>query len=442
MQFKAYSLHNFKTIPQVRAFLSEEQIRDIEVVGSVLPFRTNNYVIDELIDWNAVPDDPMFIATFPQKAMLSPTDYRLMRELHDSGADSQTVQDAVRKIRLRLNPHPAGQQEYNTPIMDGETLQGLQHKYRETVLFFPGQGQVCHAYCTFCFRWPQFTKMEELKISSCEVESLVSYLAAHPEVTDVLFTGGDPMTMKAQVMARYIEPLLAPELSHIRTIRIGTRSLTFWPYRFVTDPDAAEMLDLFRKVRSAGKHLSFMAHFNHPVELETEIVRDAICRIQDTGAVIRTQSPLLKHINDAPEVWAELWRRQVALNCVPYYMFIARDTGAQRYFSVPLVRAWEIYQQAFQSVSGICRTAGGPSMSAFPGKVQVLGVSEIHGKKVFVLRMVQGRDPDWVDRPFFAAYDERATWFEDLKPAFGEKEFFFETELQVLLTPGEYEGCF
>ena len=124
-----------------------------------------------------------------------------------------------------------------------------------------------------------------------------------------------------------------------------------------------------------------------------------------------------------------MWKRQVKLGCIPYYMFLARDTGAQDYFAVPLVRAWEIFREAYQRVSGLCRTARGPSMSANPGKVQVLGVSEVMGERVLQLRFIQGRNPDWVHRPFFAKYDEQATWLSELKPFFG-KSFFFEEELE------------
>ena len=69
-------------------------------------------------------------------------------------------------------------------------------------------------------------------------------------------------------------------------------------------------------------------------------------------------------------------------------------------------------------------------MSADPGKVEILGVTKVAGKKVIALRMLQGRNPDWVMRPFFAKYDEKATWLSDLRPAFGDKRFFFEEELE------------
>jgi hypothetical protein len=112
-------------------------------------------------------------------------------------------------------------------------------------------------------------------------------------------------------------------------------------------------------------------------------------------------------------------------------MFLARDTGAQDYFAVELDRAWQIFQQSYQQVSGVCRTVRGPSMSAGPGKVQVLGVTEIKGEKVFALQFLQGRNPDWVCRPFFAKYDPKAIWLDDLYPAFGEAKFFFEDEYPI-----------
>ena len=129
-----------------------------------------------------------------------------------------------------------------------------------------------------------------------------------------------------------------------------------------------------------------------------------------------------------------MWREQVRLGLIPYYMFVERDTGARRYFEVPLVRALQVYQQAIQSVSGLARTVRGPSMSASPGKIQVQAVTEICGEKVFILRFLQGRNENWTQQPFFARFDEKATWLNDLRPAFGEEQFFFEEEYKQILS--------
>ena len=206
----------------------------IEVVGSVLPFKTNNYVVENLINWENVPNDPMFTLTFPRKDMLRPHQYDRMLQTIKSGASKSEIKDVANEIRLELNPHPAGQLDHNVPIMDGEKVFGMQHKYRETVLFFPGQGQTCHAYCTFCFRWPQFVGMDELRFASKQAEHLVEYVSNNESVTDVLFTGGDPLIMKTKILEAYIRPLLESNLDNLRNIRIGSKALAYWPYRFLT----------------------------------------------------------------------------------------------------------------------------------------------------------------------------------------------------------------
>jgi len=427
---KTYTLPNFRDLPQIQE-ISEEKQFEMEVVGNVLPFKTNNYVVEQLIDWNNIPNDPMFVLTFPQKEMLLPHHYEKMASTLKEGADRKKIQEVANEIRLQLNPHPAGQMELNVPTLkDGTKLYGMQHKYKETCLFFPSQSQTCHAYCTFCFRWPQFVGMDEMKFAMKEGEQLVQYLREHPEISDVLFTGGDPMIMKAKIFSSYIDTLLEADLANLKTIRIGTKALSYWPYKFLTDDDAKQSLEIFERITNKGIHVAIMAHFNHLVELSTGSVKEAIKLVRNTGAQIRTQSPVLAHINDDANMWAEMWRKQVKLGCIPYYMFVVRDTGAQHYFGISLVKAYELFREAYKKVSGLGRTVRGPSMSATPGKVLVDGTPTINGKKVISLRFLQGRNPDWVQKPFFAEYDEKAIWLDELKPAFEEK-FFFEDELKA-----------
>lgn len=430
-QLKTYTLHNYQSIPQMTC-IPKEFVRDIEIVGRVLPFKTNNYVIDELIDWDNIETDPIFTLNFPRRGMLDKKYYAIVEKLLDGNAEKTFLDEKIQEIRLSLNPNPAGQ-EHNVPSLGEIKLKGIQHKYPETVLFFPSQGQTCHAYCTFCFRWPQFSGMNGLKFAMKEADLLLKYLRVHKEVTDVLFTGGDPMVMNAAILSNYIKPLLTSDFDHIRSIRIGTKSLAYWPYRYLTDNDSDDIIRLFEEINKSGKNLSIQAHFNHPRELSTGAVKQAIMRIRSTGAQVRTQSPLLKHINDKPEIWAQMWRKQVDLGCIPYYMFIARDTGSKQYFELPLEKCWNIFRRAYQQVSGLCRTVRGPSMSDHAGKIQVLGVQEIKGKKIFILRFIQGRNPKWVDIPFFAEYDPKATWFNQLKPTFGEEKFFFEEDCYKLI---------
>jgi L-lysine 2,3-aminomutase len=255
---------------------------EMRVVASVFPFRVNNFVIDELIDWHKVPNDPVFQLTFPQRGMLDDESYDLMAALLKTNPSSEQVLELAQKIRTKLNPHPAGQMDKNVPELDGETVNGMQHKYKETVLVFPSQGQYCHSYCTFCFRWAQFVG-KATRFNNNDADELHRYLKEHTEVTDLLMTGGDPMVMRTSKVRGYLEALKSPEFDHISTIRIGTKSLTFWPHRYVTDPDADDLLALIKELVDTGKHVSFMAHINHIQELRSPVTLEAIKRIRATG---------------------------------------------------------------------------------------------------------------------------------------------------------------
>ena len=145
-RFKVYTQRNLHKLPQISS-LSKQQQLEIQVVASVLPFRVNQYVADNLIDWSKVPDDPMFRLVFPQREMLEENDYDLISEALKKGLSKLELEGRARIVRAKLNPNPADQMELNLAELDGEILEGVQHKYSETVLFFPARGQVCHSYC-------------------------------------------------------------------------------------------------------------------------------------------------------------------------------------------------------------------------------------------------------------------------------------------------------
>jgi len=401
----------------------KEKLQDIRMSALIFPFKASPYLVDELIDWSCegdIADDPFYRLVFPTMAMLSAEhDAALRLAVATNPLDTKAT---VADIRDALNPHPAGQKELNTPKDAG--LTGVQHKYAETVLFFAAAAQTCHAYCTYCFRWAQFIGDADLRFAQSEAETMFGYLAAHEEVSDVLFTGGDPMFMKTTMLAKYLEPFCDPTfLPHVKDLRIGTRALSFWPQRFTTDSDADALMALLRRVRDeGGRHFAIMAHISTQREVSTDKAVAAIRRLQDEGGcVIRSQAPLMRGINDDAQVWADKWRAEVKLGIVPYYLFVARDTGARHFFDVPLHEAQQIYADAIRSTSGLCRTARGPSMSCTPGKVEVMGVQTVAGVPAFVLRFLQCRDANWIGRVFFAKYDETAVWFDDLVPLDGEE---------------------
>ncbi|CBQ70851.1 conserved hypothetical protein [Sporisorium reilianum SRZ2] len=441
------------TASNIKSILAERapwlDADDFTAAAHVFPMRANNYVVDQLINWDNVPNDPIFRLVFPQPAMLADDQLERLKLALRHNRDGVVLRAIAEQVRAKLNPHPANQKTENVPKDTTEQsdgpLPGIQHKYRETVLFFPTEGQYCHSFCTYCFRWAQFTAVgSEQAFQSKDAHRLVEYLARSRDVSDLLFTGGDPMVMKTKHWQNYLLPILQDKrLGHIATIRIGTKSLAYWPERFVNDPEAASTLELFKRICDSGRHLSIMAHFSHSVELETPLVKEAIRRIRATGAQIRCQAPLIRGINDDPKVWADMWRVQARLGMVPYYMFVERDTGAKHFFEVPLHRAFAIYKTAISSVAGTARTVNGPSMSASPGKIQIVGIVELPSptpgagakdpthEKVFVMRFLQARNPAWCRETMFARFDPKASWFDDLRPAFGAESWFFE---------GEYRG--
>ena len=243
------------------------------------------------------------------------------------------------------------------------------------------------------------------------------------------------MVMSAPALRTYIEPLIAKSTGprHLETIRIGSKSLAWWPYKYLDGPASKEILDLFTDAVKSGRQMAFQAHFSHPRELEHPAAQKAMRLIRMTGTQIRTQAPLIRHVNDNATIWRDMWSLQTNLGAIPYYMFVERDTGASHYFSVPLAKALKIFNSAYSGLAGTARTVRGPSMSAAPGKVGVIGDEVIAGEHVFVLKFFQARNSEWVGRVFFAQYDPHAVWLDGLKPAFGEKEFFYEEDYRRIV---------
>ena len=112
-------------------WLTPELQEAVQVVSHVLPFRTNAYVMDTLIDWSCVPDDPIYRLTFPHRDMLPAAEYEQLRELVLVKKDDAAIARLVHAIRMRMNPHPAGQMTHNVPRVNDAPLRGLQHKYQE-----------------------------------------------------------------------------------------------------------------------------------------------------------------------------------------------------------------------------------------------------------------------------------------------------------------------
>ena len=430
MQYRAFNFSSFSKSKYAKN-LSDQELKELELVSHILPFKVNNYILDELIDWNNKETDPMFNLYFFNKHMLHSEQLDLLQNSYYNTKTIEAKNEIIKQIRSELNPHPAKQMTANVPILNNKRIKGLQHKYKETCLIFPKSGQTCHSYCTFCFRWAQFIGDDDQKFYTDSSGLHIEYIKKNKEITDLLFTGGDPMIMSVLKLKEIVSPFLSNEFEHIKNIRIGTKSIVNFPYKYVNDKETSALLSFFDDIIKTGKHLSIMAHINHWIEMESNAFKIAIKNIRNTGAEIRTQSPILNNINDNSDIWIKMWQQQVKLGLIPYYMFIERETGAEKYFNIPLFKAFNIFKEAYKQVSGLCKTVKGPSMSAIPGKVVIDGVIKIEGKKYFVLNFLQARNPDWIKQPFLAEYDETSTWLFQLNPYGGK--FFFMDELEKMV---------
>lgn len=430
MQYRAFNFSSFSKSKYAKN-LSDQELKELELVSHILPFKVNNYILDELIDWNNKETDPMFNLYFFNKHMLHSEQLDLLQNSYYNTKTIEAKNEIIKQIRSELNPHPAKQMTANVPILNNKRIKGLQHKYKETCLIFPKSGQTCHSYCTFCFRWAQFIGDDDQKFYTDSSGLHIEYIKKNKEITDLLFTGGDPMIMSVLKLKEIVSPFLSNEFEHIKNIRIGTKSIVNFPYKYVNDKETSALLSFFDDIIKTGKHLSIMAHINHWIEMESNAFKIAIKNIRNTGAEIRTQSPILNNINDNSDIWIKMWQQQVKLGLIPYYMFIERETGAEKYFNIPLFKAFNIFKEAYKQVSGLCKTVKGPSMSAIPGKVVIDGVIKIEDKKYFVLNFLQARNPDWIKQPFLAEYDEISTWLFQLNPYGGK--FFFMDELEKMV---------
>ena len=413
-RFLSYDNKRIHLLPQLKRLdvITREGMLN---AAQIFPVKINSYVADQLVDWNAAPDDPIYRLLFPHPDMLSQWAKDEVNAIREGNFSKEETNDRLRNIRDQMNPHPAGQSS-NVPKLGKKHVDGVQHKYRETTLYFPKESQTCHSYCSFCFRWPQFVETSAPKFEANDLGVLKSYLQKTLSITDLLLTGGDPMVMNSRRLGNLCDVLLHPDLKHVSTVRLGTKSLSYWPYRFLTDPDSEQFLDHLKRLTQAGKHVAIMVHINHYREMQTDAFRKSVAALLATGATLRSQAPVIRHVNDDAEVWSKMWMLQTNLGIQPYYMFVERDTGAVDYFSIPLVKAHEIYKAAVSTVSGLARTARGPVMSTDPGKIQILGPVQVNGKRALALTMLQARNPDLVNVPFLAKYSETATWIDQLEP--------------------------
>lgn len=282
---------------------------------------------------------------------------------------------------------------------------GLEHKYEFTALLLVND--VCGGFCRFCFRKRLF--MNESDETSRDVSEGLTYIRSHPEISNVLLTGGDPLLLSTKRLDQIFTELRSIE--HVKIIRIGTKMPVFNPYRVLNDPSLLEMM---RRHSLEDRRIYVMVHFSHPRELTDQAVH-AMALLHDSGVVSANQTPLLRGVNDDPAVLAELFNRLSYCGIAPYYLFIGRPTKGNRPFLVPVEKALEIFEQSRMNCSGLAKRAR-LVMSHSAGKIQILGRSAEH----VYMRYHRAADPDKKGRFLVLRSNPEALWFDDYDEVISE----------------------
>jgi L-lysine 2,3-aminomutase len=412
-----------------------------ELFVDVYRFLATRHILN-LIDWESCTSDPIFHLVMPQPNMIRSE----VVEAYSRATTREERRGIAAAYMRETNPHD-GHQQLNKPWFttrqgDVALLHGSQHKYPQCQLIFDKQTQHCFAFCTYCFRHAQVRGDEDMFVQE-DVEEVHDYLRLHREVNDLLITGGDAGFLTAERFERYVTPLLEdPALIHVKTVRLGSRALTYQP-ELVLSPAYDGMLELLDRLYANGIQAAWMAHFSTPRELLNPLTIAAIRRLQAHHVVLRSQSPMMQHISlfadehgridieQSAQNWIDLANILGMLNVGFHSLYAARPTGEHHYFSAPLAEMHKVFDRIYRSLPSINRPSRHLSMTTSAGKISILGTAQVHGETVFALKFTEGRNMEWLDRVFLAKYDQRTDNVALLEP-YDSDEFFFEAELREI----------
>lgn len=261
--------------------------------------------------------------------------------------DSKDANDPIRKLCI---PRPdelvvAGAMGETTGDPYGDDQHdkgnGVLHKYDYTALVVATE--YCSMYCRHCFRKRLVGQDTDHTVKS--FIKAAEYVAEHPEITNVVISGGDPMMMKTSVLARMLDALR--DIDHLNYVRIGTRTPVVYPMRLFEDA----LIDLLADF-NRDKALYVPTHFNHVNEITPEAT-EAVARLRGAGVTVNNQGVLLRGINDSVEALADLMNGLVKIGVNPYYLYQCMPVAQVRHhFQIPLKEAVDTVDEARRHLDG------------------------------------------------------------------------------------------
>ena len=417
-------------------------IQERELFILIYRFLATKFVLNS-INWQNFENDSLFHLVFPQPGMINPNTVKVYNEAKSEEKRQKLINDYIRK---NTNPHD-GKQQLNKPWFENEEgelviLEGSQHKYPQCQLIFDQTTQSCFSFCTYCFRHAQVRGDEDM-FNQLDIKPIHDYLKNHKEVTDMLLTGGDAAYMPFKRLRDYTMPLIEDqELSHIKSLRIGSRALSYQPEMFLTE-DYNKILDLFRTLTDHGVQVVWMSHFSTPREVLNPLTIAAIRRLRLYGVIVKSQSPMMNHISlftdnngkvdieRSAQNWIDLGNVFAMLSVGFHSIYCARPTGEHHYFTVPLSEINKVFSKVYRSLPSINRPSRYITMTSSAGKTSILGTVRINGQKAFVLKFNESRNMKWMDKVFLAKYNEHENTIENLIPFEGEKHFYEDELIRI-----------
>ena len=299
-EFRTHTFQNRHTVTNARqlretlgTLVPESFYTDLEsgVANAPMALRISPYLLG-LIDWRDPQSDPIRTQFLPLRSQ--------------QRADHPMLQlDSLHE-------------QEDSPVP------GLTHRYRDKALFLPQDS--CPVYCRFCTRsyavgndTPEVAKLK-LSTNLARWEQAFTYIAAQPDLEDIVISGGDSYNLKPEHIQLIGERLL--RMPNIRRLRYATKGLCVQPQKILTDH---AWLDALTRVvdlsRTLHKDVVVHTHFNHPAEI-TGITEDAMNRLVERGIHVRSQSVLQRTVNDDPATMQLLVRRLSYVNVHPYYVYV------------------------------------------------------------------------------------------------------------------------
>ncbi|GLK71131.1 lysine-2,3-aminomutase-like protein [Ancylobacter dichloromethanicus] len=302
---------------------------------AALPKRTLRH-IGELAEAGLAPADPALEAVAARYAVaVTPT---LIGLIDPTDAADPIARQFVPDAR-ELETRP---EERGDPIGDGahSPVPGIVHRYPDRALLkLVG---VCAVYCRFCFRREMVGPGAETSLTDAELDAALGYIAARPEIWEVVLTGGDPLVLAPRRLAALMARLAA--IAHVKVVRFHTRVPIAAPER-VTPA-------LVEAIRAPDVTTYVAVHANHARELGPE-ARAALARLADAGVALVGQSVLLAGVNDEAATLAALFRTLVECRVKPYYLHHPDLAPGTAHFRLPIERGQALMAALRGRVSGL-----------------------------------------------------------------------------------------